>query len=368
MKTYIIYILTLLVSTACSTEELKNGTLQQGVNPGNSFNEEPNQNSGENNSWLIPKDQVKDGGPGKDGIPSIDNPQFVSATEASFLSDDDLVVGIFQNGVARAYPHVVLDWHEVVNDEINGTFFTINYCPLTGTAFAWESRTNNSRTTFGVSGLLYNANLIMYDRNTNSNWSQLRLECVNGELIGTKPKLYNTIETDWQTWRELYPNTQVLSTQTGFSRNYGTSPYGDYSINNNRFIFRPEITNPALPNKERVYAIINEGTSKVYQFSDFDDGKAIRDSFNEGDYLIIGNQNLIYGFELDGDYFNLNFEYDFNGSETFFKDDEGNIWSIFGEAVSGPRTGETLTPVKSVMSYWFAIAAFYPNPEIYAEP
>ncbi|MFD2726553.1 DUF3179 domain-containing protein [Hyunsoonleella rubra] len=356
MKSSVILVLLLLVFASCSTPNDSPPNGQTIITP-------PPASS----DWTIPVNLVRDGGPGKDGIPSIDNPQFISASQASFLNNDDLVVGIVKDNEVKAYPHIVLDWHEVVNDEINGAFFTLNYCPLTGTAFAWESKTANTRTTFGVSGLLFNANLIMYDRNTDSYWSQLRLECVNGELINDVPKLYGVVETDWLTWKTLYPNTQVLSTSTGFSRNYGVSPYGDYATNNGRFIFRPEITNPALPNKERVYAIIEEGTSKVYQLSDFEGGKAIKDSFNVRDYLIVGNQNLIYGFELNGDYLDLNFEYNFSGSEGFFTDNEGNIWSIFGTAISGPRTGETLTPVTSVMSYWFAIAAFYPNPEIYSE-
>lgn len=327
----------------------------------------PDENEGNNSvEWLIPISEVRDGGPGKDGIPSIDNPNFVAANTANFLNDDDLVVGIQKDNVAKAYPHLVLDWHEIVNDEINNAFFTLNYCPLTGTAFAWESATNETRSTFGVSGLLYNANLILYDRNTDSNWSQLRLECVNGSLINNKPKLYSVVETDWKTWKTLYPNTQVLNTQTGFSRTYGTSPYGDYSTNNNRFIFRPDITNSALPNKERVHSIIDGDLSKVYQFSDFENGKAIRDTFNSKDYLIIGNENLIYSFELQDDFKNLIFEYDFNNSEVFFKDNEGNKWSVFGEVIEGPRLGEVLTSPKSVISYWFAIAAFYPNPEVYA--
>ncbi|MEW4923261.1 DUF3179 domain-containing protein [Algibacter sp. 2305UL17-15] len=350
MKNYVLLSVILLLASCSATSN-------------NTQNDIPNQFS----EWLIPINQVKDGGPGKDGIPSIDNPQFTDASAASFLNDDDLVVGIVKGNIAKAYPHLVLDWHEVVNDEINGAFFTLNYCPLTGTAFAWESKTKDTRTTFGVSGLLYNANLIMYDRNTDSNWSQLRLECVNGELINDEPKLYSVVETDWKTWKSLYPNTQVLGTQTGFSRNYGNSPYGDYATNNNRFIFRPEITNAALPSKERIYAIIDDGTSKVYQFSNFNGGKAIKDSFNGNDYLIVGNEKLMYGFKLEGDYSNLMFEYGLdNNSEVIFKDNEGNKWSIFGKVIEGPREGETLTQVKSVMSYWFAIAAFYPNPGIYS--
>ena len=335
----------------------------------NDSNTIPDGNDNNNSTqWLIPISEVRDGGPGKDGIPSIDNPNFVAANNANFLTDNDLIVGIVKDNEAKAYPHLVLDWHEIVNDEINDSFFTLNYCPLTGTAFAWESMTNGTRSTFGVSGLLYNANLILYDRNTDSNWSQLRLECVNGSLINNKPKLYSVVETNWKTWKTLYPDTQVLNTQTGFSRTYGTSPYGDYSTNNNRFIFRPAITNSALPNKDRVYAIIDEDLSKVYQFSDFDNGKVIRDTFNGKDYLIIGNENLIYSFELQGDFKNLIFEYDFNNSEAFFKDNEGNKWSVFGKAIEGPKLGTSLTSPKSVLSYWFAIAAFYPNPEIYSAP
>ncbi|GAB1855169.1 DUF3179 domain-containing protein [Flavobacteriaceae bacterium MHTCC 0001] len=318
--------------------------------------------------WLIPINEVRDGGPGKDGIPSIDNPQFTNANSVTFLNDDDLVIGIFQDNVARAYPHIIMDWHEVTNDEINGAFFTLNYCPLTGTAFAWESKSNNSRTTFGVSGLLYNANLILYDRNTDSNWSQLLLECVNGQLSGDKPKLYSVIETNWKTWKTLYPNSQVLNTQTGFSRTYGTSPYGDYAVNNSRFIFRPSITNSALPNKQRVYAIIEDEKSKVYQFSGFENGNIIRDTFGGTNYLIAGNESIMNGFKLEGDLANLTFEYSFSSTEAFFSDNEGNQWSIFGNAISGPRQGTALTPAKSVMSYWFAIAAFYPNPEIYTTP
>ncbi len=336
---------------SCSTSDTNNDTSN-------------NNNSGQ---WLIPISEVKDGGPGKDGIPSIDNPDFTSANDVNFLNDNDLVVGVVKGNQAKAYPHIVLDWHEVVNDEIDNTFITLNYCPLTGTAFAWESISDGTKSTFGVSGLLYNANLILYDRNTDSNWSQLRLECVNGQLINSKPKLIDVVETNWKTWKTLYPDTEVLTTQTGFSRTYGTSPYGDYSVNNNRFIFTPSITNSALPNKKRIYALIDGDESKVYQFSDFNGGNAIKDTFKSANYLIVGNEDLIYGFELSSDHENLIFEYDFSDSEAFFKDNEGNKWSIFGKAIEGPRQGESLLGAKSVISYWFAIAAFYPNPEIFSE-
>ena len=359
MKNYVLKLFLSLLVMSCSSNSSSEAVNQEGPS-GN--------NDGNNNStWTIPIAEVRDGGPGKDGIPSIDNPNFVTATNASFLSDNDLVIGIIKDNEVRAYPHIVLDWHEIVNDEIGNSFFTLNYCPLTGTAFAWESISNGTKSTFGVSGLLYNANLILYDRNTDSNWSQLKLECVNGALINDEPKLYDVVETDWKTWKTLYPNTKVLSTETGFSRSYGNSPYGDYSTNNNRFIFRPTITNPSLPNKDRVYCIIEDDKSKVYEFSSFTGGKAIKDSFNGKNYLIVGNENIINAFELSAENLNVNFEYELNSSAgSIFKDDAGNTWSIFGKAILGANSGDSLSEIKSVVSYWFAIAAFYPNPEIYS--
>lgn len=363
---YVFIILLLFVACGGSSDD----TLT--LNPIETGNDDDNDNTqGDNTSsdWLISLSEVKDGGPGKDGIPSIDSPRFIGANDsgADFLNDEDLVIGIVKNNEAKAYPHKVLDWHEIVNDNLNGDFVTINYCPLTGTAFGWESKSGGLKSTFGVSGLLYNTNLILYDRNTDSYWSQLKLQCVNGSLIGDEPVLESIVETNWGTWKKLYPNTKVLSLETGFSRNYGNYPYGDYKTNHNFFIFTVSPTNDELPSKERVYAIIDQDVSKVYQFRKFRDGKVIKEMFNGKEYLVVGNENLINSFELNESQSNLTFEYDFTNTEIFFKDDEGNKWSIFGEAIGGPRAGETLKASKSVVSFWFAIAAFYPNPERYRE-
>ena len=332
-----------------------------------------NDNNDESELWLVPVSEVKDGGPGKDGIPSIDNPIFIQPNEATYVNDSDLVIGTFINGKAKAYPHSILDWHEIINDKIsNDSLVTISYCPLTGTAFAWEGSTNGEKTSFGVSGLLYNANLILYDRNTDSNWSQLGLRCINGSLKGKRPKSLKVIETNWKTWKTLYPTTKVLSNETGFSRSYSQYPYGNYRTNNNYFIFKPELENDDLPSKKRVYAIINQiegidDQSKIYKFEDFTNGLAIKDTFLAKKYLVVGNENLLYSFEITNEFSDLTFEYNFNDNNVFFSDNEGNDWSVYGEAINGPRKGKTLTPSVSVVSYWFAIAAFYPNPKIYSK-
>ncbi|MEL6945943.1 MAG: DUF3179 domain-containing (seleno)protein, partial [Bacteroidota bacterium] len=180
----------------------------------------------DNESWLIPKSEVRDGGPGKDGIPSIDNPIFIDAETADFLDPDDLIVGVKVGDDIRAYPHLILDWHEIVNDQLDDLALSLNYCPLTGTAIGWNRTIDGNTTTFGVSGLLYNTNLMPYDRLTNSTWSQMRLDCVGGELKGESADLYPVVETTWANWKKRYRNTKVLSTNTGFNRRYGQYPYG----------------------------------------------------------------------------------------------------------------------------------------------
>ena len=322
-------------------------------------------NNEDSASWLIPIKEVKDGGPGKDGIPSIDNPKFVDASNVDFLNFNDLVIGIIDGDEIKAYPHLILDWHEIVNDEINQKFVSISYCPLTGTAFGWRSNSGGKKSTFGVSGLLYNTNLILYDRNTNSNWSQLKLQCVNGPLIKSKPSVVSVVETNWGTWKKLYPNTKVMTLETGFDRDYEFYPYGDYKTNQNLFLFTATPSNNALPNKERVFTIIDGNEAKVYQFNKFNNGNVIKDVFGGVNYLVVGNGSIINAFELTLEYRNLNFEYAFNDSEIFFKDNENNKWSIFGEALEGPRKGQQLNKPKYVVSFWFAIAAFYPNPKIF---
>ena len=342
------------------------GSNGDGNDNSNNDNDDNDYASGD---WLIPIGEVIDAGPGQDGIPSVDNPEFVKSfdPDANYLDPDDLVIGIVVGSTVRAYPHKILDWHEIVNDEINGELISISYCPLTGTGFAWEGKSSETPTTFGVSGLLYNGNLILYDRNTNSYWSQLKLQCVNGNSIGEEPSLINIVETKWSTWKSNYPTTKVMTLNTGYTRDYATYPYGPYRTDHDFLLFPISETNTQLPSKERVHAIIDDGLSKAYRFSSFVNGNLINETFNGNNYLIVGSDNLINSFILTGDYANLDFVIEMNNTEVLFTDNEGNKWNILGKAIEGPRTGEILTASKSVMSYWFAIATFYPDPEIYTE-
>ena len=321
---------------------------------------------GNANDWLIPIDEVRDGGPGKDGIPSIDSPIFEDVSSINYLAPDDLVIGIRDGQNVKAYPHPVLDWHEIVNDVVGDKQLALTYCPLTGTAIGWNRRINGFVTTFGVSGLLYNSNLIPYDRTTDSNWSQMRLDCVNGELAGKDIELYQVVETTWSTWKSMYPNSKVLTTNTGFNRQYGSYPYGNYRTSQSLLFPVSEDDNRLHP-KERVLGVIADGKAKVYTFETFATSAVIEDTFKGFDLIIAGSKQDNYIVAFQRTFSDLNFSPYSNSENTniIMKDNEGNVWDIFGEAISGPRTGEVLKNVPSFIGYWFSWAAFYPETEIF---
>jgi len=219
--------------------------------------------------WLIPENEVLSGGPGKDGIPALKNPKMTDIPRADYLSPEDLVLGLVANGEARAYPHRILDWHEIINDDIQGQKVAITYCPLTGTGIGWPEDSIASDATYGVSGKLYNSNLIPYDRETDSYWSQIRLDCVHGERKGEKLETIQLIETTWKTWSDMYPKTKVVSSNTGYNRNYEVYPYGDYKSSSGVY-FPVSIMDSRLHPKERVHGIVINDHAKVYQFKHFD--------------------------------------------------------------------------------------------------
>ena len=166
------------------------------------------------------------GGPPPDGIPAIEDPRFAEATAApASLDDGDPVFGVALGGEAKAYPQSVLVWHEIVNDVVGGEPVSVTYCPLTGTAQGFY----RGETTFGVSGRLINANLVMFDRATERWWPQILATRITGDDPGDHLEEFQVVWTTWGRWRSVYPDTVVLTEDTGFARNYGDDPYGGYN-------------------------------------------------------------------------------------------------------------------------------------------
>ncbi len=166
------------------------------------------------------------GGVRKDGIPSIDDPEFINVAAADrWLVENEPVFGVDMDGEVKAYPQRVLVWHEVVNDRIGDENISVTYCPLTGTVLGFK----RGETEFGVSGQLINSNLVMYDRGTDSLWPQMLATAVHGPLEGSVLQEFPVTWTSWGRWRDAHPETHVLSEDTGFARNYERDPYGSYN-------------------------------------------------------------------------------------------------------------------------------------------
>ncbi|MCL7419747.1 MAG: DUF3179 domain-containing protein [Methylobacter sp.] len=212
---------------------------------------------------LVPADHILSGGPAKGGIPAIDNPRFVKAGKASFLKSDDPVLGLNYKGLARAYPINILNWHEIVNDRFGAEPVVITFCPLCGSGMAFSADIDGKAYTFGVSGLLYNSDVLLYDRQTQSLWSQLMMQAISGPHKSKPLRSLPVLHTRWEDWRTQHPETLVLSTETGFKRDYRNNPYTDY-LEKPQIMFPVTAVSRRYHPKEEVLGLELEGQFKVY--------------------------------------------------------------------------------------------------------
>jgi len=310
--------------------------------------------------WLINTDYIRQGCfSGKDCIPSLDNAKksTIDGENLNYLDDNDLVVGVWNGKEYVAYPHPILDWHEIVNED----GYTISYCPLTGSALHFDANGE-----FGVSGMLYNSNLIMYDRDSDSYWPQMFLRSASGNKKGAKLSLKPMLETTWKNWKSLFPNSLVVNSSTGFSQNYNNYPYGRYKTCNSQdcrdFIYFPvETLDDRLPAKERVLSIITQSKQKAYVISSFGAARVINETIAGEKFAIIvsGNENIAIAFETNDD-LTIQSWNPSNGS-IILRDTQGNRWNILGKSLSN---GTNLEAANAFISYWFSQAAFYPDTEI----
>ena len=312
--------------------------------------------------WLVPQNEVFDGGPGLDGIPSVDDPDFTLANDVNYLNNDDLVL-VFANGPEiKVYPHPILDWHEIVNDDIAGLKLAISYCPLTGTGVGWNRVIDGEETTFGVSGLLYNTNLMPYDRRTFSTWSQQRLDCVNGELIGQKAETYSLVEMDFGTLLAAFPEAQVLNLNTGFNRRYGVYPYNDYRTNNNSFLFPISVNDNRLQAKERTLGVLDvNGRNKVYSFNrENDQLEGIEDNVGGQDLFVVRSTDLNFIVAFNDD---LGLSLVENQFPAIVQDSDGTRYDVLGRAIGELKPN--LEMPTQFIGYWFSWGTFYPDIELF---
>lgn len=312
----------------------------------------------------IPLDKIKGGGPPKDGIPSIDNPVFTNVQNSQFMSDSDTVIGLEINGEAKAYPLFILVWHEIVNDEVGGIPVSVTYCPLCYTNQVFERVINGQTVEFGTSGKLYNSNLLMYDRLTDSYWSQALGEAVKGELTGYKLNLIPFDVITWGDWKKLHPNTLVLTTDTGHIRSYATDPYGNY-YTESRILFPVDNKDDRMHPKEIILGFHYDDIYKAYKQSDVESNVVIND--------VIGNTPIMLTSQFSEN--SRAFDRTLNGEVLNFELHDGKIfdtktnsqWNYDGVAISGSLQGEQLQRLSISPGFWFEWVAFHPQTLVYGD-
>jgi hypothetical protein len=317
-------------------------------------------------SSIVPLDQIVTGGPPPDGIPSIDKPKFISVQEADRnLEDSELVLGLNINGDVRAYPLQIMVWHEIVNDKVGNTPVAVTYCPLCFTNQVFNRTMNDGKILeFGTSGKLYNSNLVMYDRTTKSLWSQAMAQGIVGKFAGIKLERIPFDVIYWKEWKQLYPESNVLSTDTGSSRPYGADPYGDYYTNGD-VLFPVSGGDDRLGLKEIVIGFEKEGQHKAYKLQEIEDKKVINDQVNGKPVVIFSLYPFMvrsYDPVVEGQI--LEFNYNIKGIN-FVDKQTSSLWNFEGKAISGQMKGKQLTRLPFDEGFWFEWVAFHPETELY---
>ncbi len=285
----------------------------------------PRKNGFDLEGALLPAEAIRPGGPPRDGIPAIDRPRFDTPRQATWLHPDDRVLGLEHDGAVRAYPIRILDWHEIVNDRIGADLVVVSYCPLCGTGVAFVLPDSRESGGFGVSGLLYNSDVLFYDRASQSLWSQILMQAVSGPRKGERLTPLPLEHTTWRDWRDRHPDTRVLSRDTGHRRNYDRGPYGDYAQRDDLY-FPVSHLDRRYPPKERVLGIVIDGDPRVWPFSELAGaGALIHDC--------VGGQKVEVRFHK------------MNGSARLLD-----------------RDGR---PLPAVTGYWFAWMAFHPDSRVF---
>jgi hypothetical protein len=306
----------------------------------------------------IPLDKIKGGGPPKDGIPSIDDPKFAEIQDSHFMSDSDTVIGLEINGEAKAYPIFILVWHEIVNDNVGGVPVSVTYCPLCYTNQVFERIIDGQEVEFGTSGKLYNSNLLMYDRYTESYWSQALGTAVKGELTGYELNLIPFDVITWGDWKKIHPETVVLTTDTGHIRSYATDPYGNY-YTEPRIMFPVEHSDDRLHPKEIIIGFNQDDVFKAYKQNDIESKIIINDSIGNTPVMLTSlysENSRAFVRIIDGDV--LDFVYE-NGK--IFDSQTNSEWDYDGLSISGTYQGEQLERLPIEPGFWFEWVAFHPQ-------
>ncbi len=326
----------------------------------------------------------------RDGIPPIDEPQFETPAQASRwlgLNEPGALVQV--DGEARFYPLSILTRHEIVNDRFDDVPVAVTFCPLCNTALAFDRRVDGQVLRFGVSGLLRQSDLVMWDATSGSLWQQITGEGIVGEFAGTQLDILSTAIVSFEQFQRDFPEGRSLSRDTGFRISYGANPYSGYSSSNGPIgaFFEGE-ADPRLDALERVVGVsVGEPADQIdaaYPFGRLQIERVVNDEVGDQPVVLFwaGNTNdaldnttiansqsigtaLALNPVVDGE--RLTFtatDATANAPATFTDEQTGSTWTVLGIATDGPLAGTQLKTVAHRNEFWFAWAAFFPDGEL----
>jgi hypothetical protein len=324
----------------------------------------------------VPLAKIVSGGPPKDGIPSIDSPKFQSVREADkILEDSEFVLGLNINGDIRVYPLQILVWHEIVNDVVGGKPIAVTYCPLCFTNQVFNrTLIDGNIVEFGTSGKLYNSNLVMYDRKSNSLWSQALGEGIVGDYSGIKLEKIPFDIAYWKEWKKLYPESKVLSRDTGSVRPYGADPYGNY-YTNDLILFPLANDDKRLGLKEIVIGLEDENQYKAYKLQDIETNKVINDIIGDDKKIALVSLKpfMVRVFDRGIDD-NVNDEGKKIIVDLFYNETNNTLTdrvtdselNFDGKFINGQLQDKQLKRLAMDQGFWFEWTAFHPETEVFS--
>lgn len=330
----------------------------------------------------VPLGEIIGGGPGKDGIPAIDDPKFLPVEGVDYLNDREPVIAFGLEGAWRAYPIQILVWHEIVNDEVAGKPVTITFCPLCHTAIAFDRELDGRVLDFGTTGNLRQSDLVMYDRQTESWWQQATGRGIVGRLSGSQLEFLPSQLISWQQFKALHPDGKVLSRVTGHPRDYGRNPYPGYdTLDSDPFLLEDKtLIDGRLSPKVRVLGVVRDGKAAAYPFPLLTQEPVVNDEVGNAPIVVLWAPGTVSGLgaptvaggeavgaatafqrELDGRV--LTFQHAADG---VMRDVEtGSTWNFDGLATDGELAGAQLRQVVTDSPFWFAWAIFRPDTRIW---
>lgn len=274
----------------------------------------------------VPAAEIVDGGPGRDGIKSIDAPAFADREGVDWVAGPNPVLGVAVGEEARAYPVHVMDYHQIVNDEVGGTPVLVSYDPLAGVPRAFDARVDGKRLRFGVSGLLYNHNFLLYDRETESLWLQFTGEAISGPLAGRKLAPLRVRQERYSTWLSRHPKTRVLERPFPKQIDYRYTPFKAYIVQNST-LFPVKARDERFHAKEMVCGVVVDGKPRAY----------------------LGSLLTTAGGEIDDEVAGRKLHIAYDSEEAVF------MWDV-------PED------IEVVEAYWLAWKAFHPDTSVWEPP